>query len=47
MTATLAKVTVSVCWELHQAPGGGALQHATCRVGVGGYTIRARMWRLM
>lgn len=27
---TLAKVTVSVCWELHQAPVGGAVRHAGC-----------------
>lgn len=41
MTVTLAKVTVSVCWELHQAVGGGALQHVRHRVGVEGYTILA------
>lgn len=38
---TLAKVTVSVCWELYQALGGGALERGTHRVVVEGYTILA------
>lgn len=41
MTVTLAKVTVSVCWELYQALGGEALGHGTHRVVVEGYTILA------
>lgn len=41
MTVTLAKVTVSVCWELYQTLGGGAREHGTHRVFVEGYTILA------
>lgn len=41
VTVTLAKVTVSVCWELYQALGGGALEHGIYRVVVEGYTILA------
>lgn len=39
VTVTLAKVTVSVCWELPLVSRGGTLLHATHRVGEGGYTI--------
>lgn len=39
MTVTLAKVTVSVCWELFRALGGGALERGTHRVVVEGYAI--------